>query len=43
MEEPTSKLDLIAMTLIEDIITELSEKLTIVIVTHNVQRVTRPS
>ncbi len=48
MDEPASALDPIATAKIEELIGELSEKYTIVIVTHNMQQaarvsITRPS
>lgn len=43
MDEPTSALDPIATTAIEELITELREKYTIVIVTHNMQQAMRIS
>ncbi len=41
MDEPTSALDPISTTKIEDLIMELKEKYTIVIVTHNMQQALR--
>ncbi|HJV39851.1 MAG TPA: phosphate ABC transporter ATP-binding protein PstB [Geothrix sp.] len=43
MDEPCSALDPIATAKIEDLITELKESLTIVIVTHNMQQAARVS
>lgn len=43
MDEPTSALDPIATAAIETLITELRDKFTIVIVTHNVQQAVRIS
>ena len=43
MDEPTSALDPISTNRIEDLITELKSKFTIVIVTHNMQQATRIS
>ncbi len=43
MDEPTSALDPIATALIEELITELSEKYTIAIVTHSMQQAARVS
>ena len=43
MDEPTSALDPISTSRIEDLITELKEKYTIVIVTHNMQQAVRVS
>ncbi len=43
MDEPTSALDPIATAAIESLITELREKYTIVIVTHNMQQAVRIS
>ncbi len=43
MDEPTSALDPISTGKIEDLILELKENLTIVIVTHNMQQATRIS
>lgn len=43
MDEPTSALDPIATVAIEELITELREKYTIVIVTHNMQQAMRIS
>lgn len=43
MDEPTSSLDPIATAKIEALITELKEKYTVVIVTHNMQQATRIS
>ncbi|CDT79662.1 Phosphate import ATP-binding protein pstB [Vibrio coralliirubri] len=43
MDEPTSALDPIATAAIEELITELREKYTIVIVTHNMQQAMRIS
>ncbi|WP_286355989.1 phosphate ABC transporter ATP-binding protein PstB [Geothrix oryzae] len=43
MDEPCSALDPIATAKIEDLITELKERLTIVIVTHNMQQAARVS
>ncbi len=43
MDEPCSALDPIATTRIEDLIRELCEQLTIVIVTHNMQQAARVS
>jgi phosphate transport system ATP-binding protein len=43
MDEPTSALDPISTSRIEDLIDELKEKYTIVIVTHNMQQAGRIS
>ena len=43
MDEPTSALDPIATALIEELMTELSQKYTIVIVTHSMQQAARVS
>ncbi len=43
MDEPTSALDPISTSKLEDLITELKEKYTIVIVTHNMQQAARVS
>ena len=43
MDEPTSALDPISTMKIEDLISELKEKYTIIIVTHNMQQATRIS
>ncbi|HZK25072.1 MAG TPA: phosphate ABC transporter ATP-binding protein PstB [Oscillospiraceae bacterium] len=43
MDEPTSALDPIATQKIEDLIRELKEKFTIIIVTHNMQQAARVS
>lgn len=43
MDEPTSALDPISTTKIEDLVTELKQKYTIVMVTHNMQQATRVS
>jgi phosphate transport system ATP-binding protein len=43
MDEPTSALDPIATQKIEDLILELKEEYTIVIVTHNMQQAARIS
>ena len=43
MDEPTSALDPISTSKIEDLISELKSKLTIVIVTHNMQQAVRVS
>ena len=43
MDEPTSALDPISTSKIEDLISELKAKLTIVIVTHNMQQAVRVS
>ena len=43
MDEPTSALDPISTSKIEDLVAELKEKYTIVIVTHNMQQATRVS
>lgn len=43
MDEPTSALDPISTGKIEELVTELKEKYTIVIVTHNMQQATRVS
>jgi phosphate transport system ATP-binding protein len=43
MDEPTASLDPIASARIEQLITRLKEKLTIVIVTHNIQQAARIS
>ncbi len=43
MDEPCSALDPIATAKIEDLITELKDKFTIVIVTHNMQQASRVS
>jgi phosphate transport system ATP-binding protein len=42
-DEPTSALDPISTTRIEDLITELRKRVTIVIVTHNMQQAARVS
>lgn len=41
MDEPTSALDPISTSKIEDLVTELKEKYTIIIVTHNMQQAVR--
>lgn len=43
MDEPTSALDPISTSKIEDLVIELKEKYTIIIVTHNMQQATRIS
>lgn len=43
MDEPTSALDPQATRRIEDLIGELADRVTIVIVTHNMQQATRVS
>ena len=43
MDEPTSALDPISTSKIEDLVMELKEKYTIVMVTHNMQQATRVS
>lgn len=43
MDEPTSALDPISTTMIEDLINEMKESYTIVIVTHNMQQAARIS
>ncbi len=43
MDEPTSALDPISTSRIEELVTELKEKYTIVMVTHNMQQATRVS
>lgn len=43
MDEPTSALDPISTSKIEDLVTELKEKYTIVMVTHNMQQAARIS
>ena len=43
MDEPTSALDPISTAKIEDLVDELKEKYTIVIVTHNMQQAGRIS
>lgn len=43
MDEPTSALDPISTSKIEDLVLELKEKYTIVMVTHNMQQATRVS
>jgi phosphate transport system ATP-binding protein len=43
MDEPTSALDPIASAKIEELITELSKELTVIIVTHNMQQAARVS
>ena len=43
MDEPTSALDPISTSHIEDLVTELKEKYTIVMVTHNMQQAVRVS
>jgi phosphate transport system ATP-binding protein len=43
MDEPTSALDPISTGKIEDLVSELKENYTIVIVTHNMQQATRIS
>jgi phosphate transport system ATP-binding protein len=42
-DEPTSALDPIATSRIEDLVTELKERVTIIIVTHNMQQAARVS
>ena len=42
-DEPTSALDPIATTKIEDLIFELKRRLTVIIVTHNMQQAARVS
>jgi len=42
-DEPTSALDPIATASIEELVTELKEKVTILIVTHNMQQAARVS
>ena len=43
MDEPTSALDPISTSKIEDLVTELKNEYTIIIVTHNMQQATRIS
>ncbi len=43
MDEPTSSLDPISMRLIEELLGELKSRVTIVIVTHNMQQAARVS
>jgi len=43
MDEPTSALDPISTSKIEDLVTELKQRYTVVIVTHNMQQATRIS
>ena len=43
MDEPCSALDPISTLAIEDLMTELKERFTIVIVTHNMQQAARVS
>ena len=43
MDEPTSALDPISTSKIEDLVTELKQQYTVVIVTHNMQQATRIS
>jgi len=43
MDEPTSSLDPLATSKIEDLIDDLKEKYTVVIVTHNMQQAARVS
>jgi phosphate transport system ATP-binding protein len=43
MDEPTSALDPISTSKIEDLVAELKEKYTVIIVTHNMQQATRIS
>jgi len=43
MDEPTSALDPIATLRIEELMAELREKVTIIIVTHNMQQASRIS
>ena len=43
MDEPTSALDPISTNKIEELITQLKEKYTIIIVTHNMQQAVRIS
>ena len=43
MDEPTSALDPISTSRIEDLVTELKDKYTIVMVTHNMQQAVRVS
>lgn len=43
MDEPTSALDPISTSKIEDLVSEIKDKYTIVIVTHNMQQATRVS
>ena len=43
MDEPTSALDPVATAKIEEFIAELSEKYSIIIVTHNMQQAARVS
>jgi len=43
MDEPCSALDPISMLAVEDLINELKDEYTIVIVTHNMQQVARAS
>ncbi|MGO9963814.1 MAG: phosphate ABC transporter ATP-binding protein [Acidimicrobiales bacterium] len=43
MDEPTSSLDPISMRLIEELVSELKSRVTIIIVTHNMQQAARVS
>ena len=43
MDEPTSALDPIASSKIEDLVHDLKKRLTVIIVTHNMQQATRVS
>ena len=43
MDEPTSALDPIASSKIEDLVHELKKRLTVIIVTHNMQQAARVS
>ena len=43
MDEPTSALDPISTSKIEDLVTDLKEKYTVIMVTHNMQQATRVS
>jgi len=43
MDEPTSSLDPMATARIEELIQKLKDKVTIIIVTHNMQQATRVS
>jgi phosphate transport system ATP-binding protein len=43
MDEPCSALDPISTTIIEELITQLKQEFTIIIVTHNMQQATRVS
>ena len=43
MDEPTSELDPISTSKIEDLVIELKKEYTVIIVTHNMQQATRVS